>query len=224
MPAPITVVIPTLNAAEALKRSLPPLVKGTTEGLIHAVIFADGGSNDALAAIAEESGVEIISSSPGRGTQLKLACEAVLSDWILVLHSDTILPQDWTDHVKQALSVPDRAHVFRLTFDAKGFWPSLVASWANWRTRWLNLPYGDQALLIHRRLYKKVGGYSDIPLMEDVAIAKALGQKINLMAATVTTSASRYTQDGWLKRGGKNIGLLVRYKLGADPKTLARRY
>jgi len=224
MPAPITIVIPTLNAAHALQRSLPPLVEGITEGLVQTVLFADGGSNDAIQEIAEASGAEISKSAPGRGTQLRSACETVTSDWILILHADTVLPVDWTSHIKRALTMPDRAHVFHLSFDASGFWPHFVAGWANKRTRVFGLPYGDQTLLISRRLYKAAGGYPEVPLMEDVAIARALRGKIHLMDASVVTSADKYIRDGWIKRGFKNLSLLLRYKLGADPRKLAKAY
>ena len=224
MAAPITIVIPTLNAAASLKKSLPPLIEGITEGLIHTVIFADGGSSDALQEIAQETGAEIVSGPAGRGSQLRSGCAAVKSDWILVLHADTVLPVAWSQHVKQALTQPERAHVFRLSFDATGFWPSFVAGWANFRTKWFSLPYGDQTLLLTRRLYQKSGGYPDIPLMEDVALSQKIGRKFILMNATVTTSADRYVRDGWLKRGARNILLLLRYKMGANPDVLAQRY
>ncbi|MEO1563985.1 MAG: TIGR04283 family arsenosugar biosynthesis glycosyltransferase [Pseudomonadota bacterium] len=224
MPAPISVVIPTLHARDGLRKSLPPLVEGVAEGLIHSVVFADGGSNDGVNDIAEETGAEVVVTKPGRGTQLRAGIEAAKGDWILVLHADTVLPPQWTDHISRALNAPDRAHVFRLSFDVAGFAPSFVAGWANLRTRFFGLPYGDQGILLTKSLYQQVGGYQDIPLMEDVALAKALKGRITLLDATVVTSAERYLRDGWFRRGARNIGLLLRYKLGADPKALANRY
>ncbi|MEM9715053.1 MAG: TIGR04283 family arsenosugar biosynthesis glycosyltransferase [Pseudomonadota bacterium] len=224
MAAPISVIIPTLNAAAGLKRSLPPLMEGLTEGLINAVIFADGGSIDSIETIAEEIGAELVSTAPGRGVQLAAGCASARSDWLLVLHADTVLPVGWSDHAKRALMNPNQAHVFHLSFDTAGFAPNFVAGWANTRTKWFGLPYGDQALLISRQLYRKIGGYPEIPLMEDAAIARALRGKISIIDATVTTSADRYQRDGWLKRGSKNLFILLRYLLGADPEKLVRSY
>ena len=112
---------------------------------------------------------------------------------------------------------------FRLSFDAQGFAPRWVAGWANLRSRVFGLPYGDQALLIRRVDYQAVGGFPDIPLMEDVALVRKL-PKISGLNATITTSASRYQKTGWLRRGLKNVTILIRYFLGADPEKLARIY
>ena len=117
-----------------------------------------------------------------------------------------------------------KAGWFRLAFDAPGAPPRIVAAWANARAR-LGLPYGDQALLIHRSLYRKVGGYPAIPLMEDVAIARALGRaRLAALGAVATTSADRYLRNGWLRQGARNLLTLTRYLLGASPETLARSY
>ncbi|MEL6992330.1 MAG: glycosyl transferase, partial [Pseudomonadota bacterium] len=95
---------------------------------------------------------------------------------------------------------------------------------ANIRARLFGLPFGDQGLLIPRALYSHVDGYADIPLMEDVAMVRLLGRRLMPLPFTVTTSAEKYLRDGWLRRGGRNLGLLARYLGGADPETLAKKY
>jgi len=102
--------------------------------------------------------------------------------------------------------------------------PALVAGWANLRSRVFGLPYGDQGLLMARAQYTEVGGFQDIPLMEDVAMARALKGRIVLLPGAVRTSAARYARGGWLRRGGRNLLTLLRYFMGAKPEDLARRY
>ncbi len=86
------------------------------------------------------------------------------------------------------------------------------------------MPYGDQGLLLSRADYDAIGGYRDMPLMEDVALARRLRGQLHMLPLSVTTSAARYQRDGWLRRGGRNLSLLLRYLGGADPARLARRY
>ena len=122
-------------------------------------------------------------------------------------------------------AAPDRAGFFRLRFDAAGLRPRLVAGWANARARLLGLPFGDQGLLIARAVYDRVGGFADIPLMEDVAMAQALGRRrLAKMDAIARTSARRYATEGWLLRGARNLSLQLRFLAGAAPERLARRY
>ncbi|MFV2003233.1 MAG: glycosyl transferase, partial [Paracoccaceae bacterium] len=106
---------------------------------------------------------------------------------------------------------------------ATGLAPRLVAAWVNLRSR-LGLPYGDQGLLISRELYRRLGGYRDISLMEDVAMSRALRGRLVMLPAAALTSAHSYQRDGWLRRGAGNLWLLARYFAGADPEKLARRY
>ena len=117
---------------------------------------------------------------------------------------------------------------FKLSFDAVGLAPHLVAGWANLRARVLALPYGDQGLLISRTTYEAAGGYPNIPLMEDVALARILaripGARPVAMPLAIRTSAARYQRDGWIRRGGRNLWLLLRYLSGANPEALARAY
>ncbi len=223
MRAQLSVVIPTLNAQEALPACLASLMEGVEAGMVRELVISDGGSTDATLHIAEEVGALVVSGAASRGGQLQRGVAATQGAWVLVIHSDSVLPQGWAEAVMTQMQTGAPAY-FRLRFDARGLAPVWVALWANLRARWLGLPYGDQGLLITRADYDAVGGYPDQPLMEDVAMARALRGRLHHLPLSITTSADKYQRDGWLRRGSRNLGLLIRYLLGADPHTLSGRY
>jgi rSAM/selenodomain-associated transferase 2 len=223
MRAPISVIIPTLNAQAGLPACLSALGEGLNEGLIRELILSDGGSTDETLRIAESAGAELVQGAPSRGGQLRRGAEAAQGDWLLFLHADTVLQPGWSGAVIAALP-QNGAYYFQLRFDQKGFAARFVAGWAKLRARMFGLPYGDQALLIDRASYDAVGGYADISLMEDVAMARALKGQLQGLHAIAETSAQKYQRQGWLNRGARNLGLLLRYLTGADPEDLARSY
>ncbi|WP_324753790.1 TIGR04283 family arsenosugar biosynthesis glycosyltransferase [Roseovarius sp. Pro17] len=223
MRARLSVIVPTRDAAVRLPVLLSGLMEGVESGLIRELIVSDGGSGDATARIAEEAGALWCEGPPSRGGQLRRGAELAGGEWLLFLHADTGLPVGWSGAVLTQMS-DGRPGYFRLAFDARGLAPWLVAGWANLRSRLFHLPYGDQGLLISRIDYDAVGGYLDIPLMEDVAMARRLGARLSVMPLTVLTSATRYRREGWLRRGARNLSLLLRYLAGADPEDLRRRY
>lgn len=223
MRAPISVVIPTLNAEGGLPACLSALGEGLAAGLIRELVVSDGGSTDGTLELAEAAGAEIVTGPPSRGGQLRRGVEATKGDWVLVLHADTCLDPGWSEAVLPVLTQPCAGY-FGLRFDARGLAPVIVAGWANLRSRLFGLPYGDQGLLIHRSLYDACGGYRDIPLMEDVALARALQGNLRRLPGYVITSAARYRRDGWLRRGARNLWTLTRYGAGVSPERLARQY
>ena len=222
MRAPISVIIPTLEAGAALPFCLAALVEGLEAGLIREVIVSDGGSGDASCAVARAWGAEVVTGAASRGGQLRRGCAAAAGDWLLVLHADTVLAPGWS-RVAAAHLGRGEAGWFRLAFDDGGLPGRLVAGWANLRSR-AGLPYGDQGLLLPRALYDAVGGYPDQPLMEDVALAWALRGRLRGLGAVAVTSAEKYRAQGWLRRGARNLWTLARYGAGASPEGLARRY
>lgn len=228
--APVSIVIPTLNASARLPQCLDALVAASIDGVVREVIVVDGGSTDDTVKVASDFGARIITEAPSRGSQLKAGAAAARGDWLLFLHADTVLGEGWADHVSALIG--KRSHdagVFTLAFDAKGVAPRFVASGAMLRTRLIKSPYGDQGLLISRKAYEVIGGYKDIPLFEDVDIIKRLVRSRGRMAFCIfpvkaVTSAERYERDGYARRVIKNMILLIRYHLGAPPEKLAKDY
>lgn len=223
MRAPISVIIPTLNASEALPQCLTALMEGLDSGIIRELIISDGGSQDATGAVALAWGAEVVHGPASRGGQLRRGCAQAKGDWLLILHADTALAKGWAEQMHKHMRSSGDAAWCQLQFDKGGLPAWLVAGWANLRSR-LGWPYGDQGLLISRALYEKVGGYADIPLMEDVAMARALKGQIVGLDAVAVTSADKFVRQGWLRRGARNLWTLARYRVGGDPVRLARSY
>lgn len=223
MRAPISIIIPTLNAAHELPQTLGCLIEGLESGLVRELIVTDGGSVDDTTKLAEIAGAKVIAGPNGRGGQLRRGAQAAAGDWLLFLHADTHLSTGWCAAVSRHLANEGRAGYFQLGFRAPGMAAGLVALWGNFRS-WMGLPYGDQGLLISRNMYDQIGGYRDIDLMEDVAIIRALKGRLTGIDAIALTSAERYLKQGWIRRGCGNLWILLRYFAGADPKKLARSY
>ena len=225
MDAPLSVVIPTLNAGVALVPTAEALLSGVTDGVIGELVVSDGGSTDETLEIARELGAEIVQGAPGRGGQIARGVAKARRDWVLILHADTHLSPEWLRAVLEHIGAhPDKAGYFELGFRARGIWPVLVAAGANKRSRLFDLPYGDQGLLVRRDVLDAVGGVPQVPLMEDVALARSLKGRLRPLEAVAMTSAERYQRDGWAHRIVRNLWTLARYQMGARPEDLVRSY
>ncbi len=226
--AKVTIVIPTLNAAEGLRRSLPPLAEFGVLDLIREVILADGGSADETAEIAEAAGAVLVGAEKGRGVQFAAGAAAARGDWLLFLHADTVLQPGWDAAVRGFIGDPAnarRAGYFRFALDDARFAARRIAWLANLRCRILGLPYGDQGLLISREFYNELGGYAPVPLMEDVDLARRIGRRrLVMLDAVAVTSAERYRRDGFWLRPLRNQFCLLLWFLGVPPRAIIRIY
>lgn len=225
---PLSVIIPTLDAAAALPATLAALAEGREQGLVREVLIADGGSRDATAALAQARGARVVPAPRGRGAQLQAGGAAAAGAWLLFLHADTRLAPGWAASIAAFISGTGndaRAGYLRFRLDDAGAAARRVEAVVAWRCRVLALPYGDQGLLISASLYRAVGGFRPLALMEDVDLIRRLGRR-RLVALDVdaVTSAARYRQGGYVRRPLRNLGCLTLYFLGLPPRVLVRLY
>lgn len=224
----LSIIIPALNAETGLAKTLNALIAGVVSGLIKEVIVVDGGSTDATISITEDAGCTLITSPPGRGGQLQRGAAAARGEWLLFLHADTVLSPGWeieAAHFMQQDQSEAYAAVFRFALD--DFRPAArrLEFLVRLRCKLLALPYGDQGLLIHRQLYKNLGGYQNLPLMEDVDLVRRIGRKrLIYFRAHALTSAVRYVTQGYAPRSLRNLLCLSLYFLRLPPRLIARLY
>lgn len=227
----ISVIVPTLNAEQDLAACLTALVPAAMDGFVKEVIISDGGSTDQTLAIADDAGARIIHCGRGRGQQLREGASDPKGDWLLFIHADTVLEEGWEHEVFRHIRLietgdqPDRAAAFRFSLDDDGLLAAYLGAAVALRCWALRLPYGDQGLLISRKLYDEIGGFKPIALMEDVDLVRRLGRKrLKILRAKAVTSAKRYRHDGYLKRMMSNAACLGLYYLRVPPHVLARIY
>jgi uncharacterized protein len=227
--AKISIVIPALNEARSIAK-----VFASINALPNVeVILVDGGSIDDTISIAQAYGVKVISSTQGRAHQMNAGATAATGDILLFLHADTLLPLGFETMVRATLQPPLEgeqpapvAGAFSLQIDDP--LPSLrwIERLVAWRSRWRQMPYGDQAIFLTAATFREVGGFVEMPIMEDFELIRRLQRlgRIETLAAPVVTSARR-----WLKRGVWqttfiNQAIVFGYLVGVSPARLATWY
>jgi len=221
----ISVVIPMLNAAE----TLPELVEQLqSAAIVKEIVIVDGGSSDDSVSIARAAGARVIGASRGRGIQLAAGAAAALGDWLLFLHADCRLAPGWEAAAATLLAGPEatgRAAYFDFALDDATSAARRLERIVAWRCRLLALPYGDQGLLIARSLYREVGGFAALPLMEDVDLVRRLGRRrLARIGCRCVASARRYRRGGYWLRPMRNLFCLCLYFAGVPPHWIARLY
>jgi rSAM/selenodomain-associated transferase 2 len=227
----ISVVIPTLNAEATLGPTLSALVPAAVDGLIKEVIVVDGGSADRTKEIVDQAGAEILDARAGRGHQLAAGAARARFPWLLFLHADTMLEPGWEGEASGFMErvdlgrQPPSAAAFRFALDDQGPKPRLLERLVALRCRLLRLPYGDQGLLLPKSLYEEIGGFSPLPLMEDVDLVRRLGRRRTvLLRSRAVTSAERFRREGYVRRSALNLACLAAYALRVPAPVIRRMY
>jgi rSAM/selenodomain-associated transferase 2 len=218
----LSIIIPSLNEERSLGGPLASL-----SSIPHEIIVVDGGSKDGTVEVARKYASVVLDSSRGRGIQQHTgACHAE-GDILLFLHADTWLPKGFEMMIERTLSEPETVFgAFHLGHRPSKAFLNLVALMANLRSLILKMPYGDQGLFMRRSDYFRVGGFKDLPLMEDVDLVRRLNKlgKFKLVKGKIRTSARRYDRNGIVYTTVRNWSLIIRYLMGQSPERLHRLY
>ena len=218
----VSVIVPLLDdtaAATALAGQILPDPRAE-------VILVDGGSDAALDRLAGlRSDLRLVRTPPGRARQMNAGAAIAAGDWLLFLHADSRLPTGWLDALEH-LSPQMSGGWFGFALDDVAWQARLIESGVRWRVRMFGLPYGDQGLFVRREMFRELGGYADLPLMEDVDFIRRVrrqGRVVELPLA-LRTSSRRWRRDGWWRRSVLNLALVMLYFVGVAPTRLATWY
>jgi rSAM/selenodomain-associated transferase 2 len=220
----LSIIMPVLNEGlilEARLRALQFVRAGGAE-----LIMIDGGSTDDSVRIAEPLCTQLCQSKPGRATQMNQGAALAQGEYLLFLHADTVLSKDCFDALSAALA--SRPVWGRFDVSIEGAHPllPLTAAMMNWRTRWTSVATGDQGIFVSTERFRALGGFPEMPLMEDVALSKMLrrADPPARVKARLLTNGRRWDQGGWLRTVLCMWGLRFAYWSGINAQTLARYY
>jgi rSAM/selenodomain-associated transferase 2 len=221
----LSIVMPVLEEQAHIVRALEDLAPARAAGA--EVIVVDGGSGDATRSLAADRADRVIEAERGRARQMNAGAALARAPVLLFLHADTRLPGGAVARVLAALARPDAAWGrFDVRIDGHDPLLRVVAACMNVRSRVSGIATGDQAIFVRRDAFERVGGFPDIPLMEDVAMSRALRRvsRPACLRERVTTSGRRWERHGTLRTIVLMWRLRLAFALGADPRGLARRY
>ena len=219
----ISIIIPVLNEANTINGVLARILGASNVE----VIVVDGGSQDETVALAQSVGVKVIAVTGGRASQMNAGAAVATGSILLFLHADTHLPPAFDTLVRQALQNTGAiAGAFELRIDAELWGLRVIEKMVNWRSRFLSLPYGDQAIFLKASIFKEIGGFPNLPIMEDFELMRYLKRygKIAIAPAPVLTSGRRWQKLGVVRTTLINQLIIISYFLGVPPAKLARWY
>jgi rSAM/selenodomain-associated transferase 2 len=225
----ISIIIPILNESREINNTIEHL-----NGLIKAaqvsteIIVVDGNPAGKTIAVIKDKSVITVVEKTGRARQMNKGAGLAGGEILLFLHADTRLPDDGLNLIVTTCEEKaGRAGAFDLAIasDKKVF--RLIETMANLRSHLTKIPYGDQALFFNAGYFKSLGGFADVPLMEDVEIMRRIkkrGDKIVFLKQTVQTSPRRWEKEGVWKCTLRNWSLISLYTAGVHPRRLAKFY
>ncbi|HEY3055610.1 MAG TPA: TIGR04283 family arsenosugar biosynthesis glycosyltransferase [Thermoanaerobaculia bacterium] len=219
MSLPVTVIIAALDEEDRIGTAVDSAFgAGAAE-----VIVADGGSVDETRRVATARGALVLDCPSMRARQFNRGAEAAQFDALIFLHADTILPAGAAQAVIDALQRAEFGG-FRVAFAEPAWKLRLAAFMINLRTRITRCPWGDQAQFIRREIFRRDGGFREIPLMEDYELAVRMRRRATVLPLTVTTSGRRFLKKGLLRTAALNWTIVIAWRLGVRAERLARWY
>lgn len=220
----ISVIIPTLNEGGFIEGTLQSL--SARQGL--EIIVVDGASTDDTVRRAERHAHRVIQAPRGRAAQMNAGAMAAAGEILFFLHADCTPPPGAMRAIRQTLSAPQTiAGAFNISIQHKGMTYRIIEGMANLRSRLLRVPYGDQGLFMRRRTFQDMGGFKEMPLMEDIEMGgrlKRLG-RIEQLSTPISISPRRWLAEGPAYTTLRNWFIALAYTaFGIPPARLARLY
>ncbi|MBE9166208.1 TIGR04283 family arsenosugar biosynthesis glycosyltransferase [Pleurocapsales cyanobacterium LEGE 06147] len=225
----ISIIIPVLNEVGTIKEALASTYPSNNVE----VIVVDGGSVDGTVELVQSLDIKVLSAPAGRACQMNVGALAATGEILLFLHADTRLPAEFDRMVRTALNPPKQgnrkapvAGAFALQIDAPLRSLRLIEWGVNWRSRFLQMPYGDQAIFLKAKTFHQIGGFEELPIMEDFELMRRLRSMghIALIPIPVVTSARRWLKKGIIQTTLINQIIIFAYFLGVSPQRLVRWY
>lgn len=219
----VSIIIPTLNEAKSLRQLLPAL---TSQPGIAEVIVADGGSRDETPAIVSASGGKLITTERGRARQMNAGAALASGDILLFLHADSQLPANAMGRIESVVSTERPWGRFDVRLSGSHTLLRIVERMINWRSALSGIATGDQAIFVRRDLFETLGGYAEIPLMEDVELSKRLRAHTRpcRIRQPIITSSRRWEHYGIVRTIFLMWQMRLAYFLGTPAELLAQRY
>jgi rSAM/selenodomain-associated transferase 2 len=219
----ISVIIPTFNEAGTIEDALRSLPQDSRLECI----VVDGGSTDDTVVRAKPIADRLLIAQAGRARQMNAGAGAANGEVLLFLHADTRLPVGAPEDVIRAMEKPDVVGgAFRLAIDSRRWILRWISAAANLRSRLSRVPYGDQGIFVRKSVFERLGGFPDLPIMEDLEFSRRLKRagRTVLLPAVVRTAPRRWEREGVLRVTLRNRLFVLLYFLGVSPARLARRY
>jgi rSAM/selenodomain-associated transferase 2 len=218
----VSVVVPVLADTAAAQRLAAQIPADSRVELI----VVDGGHEAGLDRLTDgRAHVRIVRTAPGRGRQMNAGAAVAGSPWLWFVHADSTLPPDWLPAFERGFGGAAGGW-FAFALDDAAWQARMIERGVNYRVALFRLPYGDQGLFVRRDVFTAMGGFRDLPLMEDVDFVRRLRRRGRLAAVPLPliTSARRWRRDGWFRRSARNLVLVTLYFAGISPHRLARWY
>ncbi|MBI4293848.1 MAG: TIGR04283 family arsenosugar biosynthesis glycosyltransferase [Betaproteobacteria bacterium] len=221
----LSIIVPVLNEAKIIVPALESLALLRARG--HEVIVADGGSSDATPELARPLADRVVAAPRGRALQMNAGAALASGGVLLFLHADTLLPPGADDAVRDGLARSGR-HWGRFDVRIEGDEAllALVSRLINLRSRATGIATGDQAIFVRREVFERIGGFPELPLMEDISLCKRLKAESRplCLAEVALTSGRRWREGGVLRTIALMWWLRLQFFFGAAPSRLARSY
>jgi rSAM/selenodomain-associated transferase 2 len=217
----ISILIPIRRELPSVVENVRSLRLGGAE-----LVVADAGDSPDTAAAYAALGARVLPAPGSRGARLRQAAASARGDILFFLHADSRPPENALALIRDAVSEGAAAGAFSLAFEGGGPTLAAIAAWANARSQWWRLPFGDQGIFCRRDVYERSGGFADLAVCDDLDLVRRLRRAgpFRILPERTLTSPRRYLENGVLRQGARNLAVQLGYLAGVPQKILERWY